>query len=117
VNDELQTEIHCIMCKNPIPPERLSRLGVTCSDACKKARKDYLKNRIENKHCRYCHKPSTPEQRKRFQRWVRWEEKNPPQVDELDELERIDRAEAEARAKLPRGRPKMKQPEEVHEAN
>jgi predicted nucleic acid-binding Zn ribbon protein len=113
LSDELQVSLHCIMCKEPIPPERLSRLGVTCSDACKKARKEYLKARIENRHCRYCHKPSTPEQRKRFQRWVRWEQKNPPPVEELDELERI--AEAEARNALPRGRPKMKRPEDEPE--
>lgn len=115
MSDELQNEIHCIMCTNPIPPERLSRLGVTCSDECKKKRKDYLKARIENRHCRYCHKPSTPEQRKRFQAWVRWEQKNPPAVEQLDELERMEHAEAEARAKLPRGRPKTKRPEDEPE--
>lgn len=104
--------IFCVMCQEPIPAERITRLTVTCSDLCKKRRKDFLKARVEMKHCRYCHKPSTPEQRKRFQRWVRAEEKNPPPIDQLDELEKVSRAEAETRAKLPRGRPKQRRQDE-----
>lgn len=62
--------MHCIVCRNEIPHDR-PKMAVTCSKECTKARKDYWRSKQDAKHCRYCMKPSTPEQRLAFQQWRR----------------------------------------------
>jgi predicted nucleic acid-binding Zn ribbon protein len=66
--------MHCVNCTEPIPPGRKSD-AVTCSPFCSKARRDYLRSRVDQKSCRYCQRPSTPEERARYQAWRRAEKK------------------------------------------
>lgn len=67
--------MHCVVCQKPIPADRKWD-AVTCSPACTKQRKDYGRARIDQRVCRYCLKPSTPEERQRYLAWRRWEKKN-----------------------------------------
>jgi predicted nucleic acid-binding Zn ribbon protein len=62
----------CIMCKGPIPPTR-NWSSVTCSKECSTRRADFWRNRQDMTQCRYCQKPSTPEERTRYLLWRRWE--------------------------------------------
>ena len=61
-------ERFCVICRNPIPPERKSD-AITCSKECTKKRKDYIRSKQDQEECRYCHKPSTPENRVLFSVW------------------------------------------------
>jgi predicted nucleic acid-binding Zn ribbon protein len=69
-DDFVHTQTHCVMCGDPIPEDR-PKMALTCSDACKIARKNYRRSRQDQRECRYCQKPSTPEQRALFQQWRR----------------------------------------------
>lgn len=62
----------CVMCTNVIPAERPWN-AVTCSKECSKRRVDYRRSREDALQCRYCNRPSTPEERQRYQLWRRWE--------------------------------------------
>lgn len=53
-----------------MPPDR-PKMAITCSDECSKARKNFRRSRQDSRMCRYCFKPSTPEQRLAFQQWRR----------------------------------------------
>ena len=61
---------HCVMCGELMPLDR-PRMAITCSDACKVKRRNYRRSRQDARMCRYCFKPSTPEQRLAFQQWRR----------------------------------------------
>ena len=65
---------YCIVCQNQIPDERKSD-AVTCSPFCSKLRKDWQRARVDSVSCRYCQRPSTPEERERYMAWRRWEKK------------------------------------------
>lgn len=65
-------ERYCIVCREPIPPERKSD-AITCSPECTKKRKNYLRSKQDAAECRYCHKPSTPESRVLFSMWNKWQ--------------------------------------------
>jgi len=65
-------ERFCIMCKKTIPEDR-KKDAVTCSKECSTARKNYLRSRQDATQCRYCNKPSTPEERARFHKWRKTE--------------------------------------------
>jgi hypothetical protein len=58
----------CLMCKKVIPADRKSD-AITCSTECTKRRADFLRSKIDQKECRYCNKPSTPEDRVFFSQW------------------------------------------------
>ena len=75
------TTLSCVMCKKDIPGDR-PRSSVTCSKECSIARKNFHRSREDKRACRYCQKPSTPEERLRYQRWRRWEKKHPELVEE-----------------------------------
>lgn len=62
--------MHCIVCRNELPDSRRKN-AVTCSPECTLARKNYWFSKLDAKMCRYCYKPSTPEQRALFQQWRR----------------------------------------------
>jgi hypothetical protein len=64
---------------------------VTCSDECSRARIAFRRNHERKRECRYCFKPSSPEERSRYQRWRRWEAKNPPPDSELSPEELAER--------------------------
>ena len=61
-------ERFCLMCRNPIPHERKSD-AITCSKECTKKRRDFLRSKTDAVECRYCNKPSTPEDRTLFSMW------------------------------------------------
>lgn len=65
-------EVKCVMCANPIPPHR-KKDAITCSPECTKDRKNYLRSLQDMHECRYCYKPSTPEDRVRFKAWRKFE--------------------------------------------
>jgi len=100
-DDFSEAKMHCIVCMNEIPPERKSDL-VTCSKECTARRKNFLRSKVDQKACRYCFSPSTPEERVRYQAWRRWEKAG--QNDEksavslLREVERLKRKLAEMAA-------------------
>jgi hypothetical protein len=64
----------CVNCKNPIPTDRKSD-AITCSKACTKARRDFMRSKLDQKQCRYCLRPSTAEERARYMAWRRAEKK------------------------------------------
>ena len=72
--------MRCIMCGERIPDERLMRRKdtITCSLVCSKERDKYWRRRRDEKQCRYCQHPATPEEQARYRRWRAWEKKNPP---------------------------------------
>ena len=72
-DDFTGTQMHCIVCTNPIPPTR-RKDAVTCSTECSKARKNFWRSQQDMVECRYCFRPSTPEERARYIKW-RWAEK------------------------------------------
>ena len=65
-------ERHCVVCANLIPSERKAD-AVTCSKECTKTRRRFLQSKIDQTECRYCRRPSTPEERARYAAWKRWE--------------------------------------------
>jgi hypothetical protein len=100
--------MHCVVCKKPMPDTR-RRNAITCSPACTLARRRYWFSKLDAKMCRYCYKPSTPEQRAEFRQW-----KRRPQDAEEEELFRlwredqrktttVDTRRANKRAKLDEG--------------
>jgi hypothetical protein len=103
------------MCGEVIPDDRPVK-AITCSDLCSKMRVQFRKSRQDARECRYCFRPSTPEERRRYQRWRRWEEKNPPPLEELSEQERIDLEYKKANPPKKRGPKPKQQPEPVAEA-
>lgn len=90
--------LRCIMCTEPIPPERKS-VAITCSKVCTKRRQDYQRSLLDWHECRYCRRPSSPEERSRYHAWRRWEEKGMKEEQSsaklLREVERLKRKIAE----------------------
>jgi hypothetical protein len=62
--------MHCVVCRNELPDSRRKN-AITCSPECTQKRKAYWFSKLDAKMCRYCYKPSTPEQRALFQQWRR----------------------------------------------
>jgi hypothetical protein len=73
-DDFRNVERYCIVCRSPIPQERKSD-AITCSKECTKKRKDFSRSKLDAKACRYCLRPSTPEERTRYLAWRRAEKK------------------------------------------
>ena len=69
-DDFHEIAMNCVMCPNKIPADR-PKLAVTCSKECTTARKNYWRSKQDARVCRYCCKPSTPEQRAAYQQWRR----------------------------------------------
>jgi hypothetical protein len=60
---------HCVICGDPISPERVTRKAVTCSEAHAKDLKNARRQLRDMTRCRNCNRPSTPEERKLFTAW------------------------------------------------
>lgn len=69
--------MHCIVCTKEIDDERALRNNITCSDECLAVRRSVQRAKRDALECRYCKKPSTPEQRAAFMRFRRIENKRP----------------------------------------
>ena len=63
------------MCQTEIPASRKSD-AITCSTECTRKRRDYIRSKMDAEECRYCRRPSSPEERARFNMWSKWEKKN-----------------------------------------
>jgi predicted nucleic acid-binding Zn ribbon protein len=68
---------HCVVCTQPVPEDRATRGGVTCSAACLAVRKAVQRAQRDAKECRYCRKPSTLAARAAFRRFRHLEETRP----------------------------------------
>jgi predicted nucleic acid-binding Zn ribbon protein len=66
--------MRCVVCATPIPSTRKWD-AITCSKECTAARKNYGRSRKDQTECRYCQRPSTPEERTRYLAWRRAEKK------------------------------------------
>jgi hypothetical protein len=82
------------MCTNEIPADKKWD-AICCSPECTKARKQYGRSRKDQTACRYCLKPSTPEERARFNLWQKWEAE---MIDSDPELAATVKAKWEAKA-------------------
>jgi predicted nucleic acid-binding Zn ribbon protein len=60
---------HCVICGNPISPERVTRKAVTCSEAHARDLKNARRLLRDMTRCRNCNRPSTPEERRLFTAW------------------------------------------------
>lgn len=67
----------CIVCGNAVPTDRIARGGITCSKEHAKLRRAQLQAITDKKECRYCRRPSTPEERVAYARFRTMEKKWP----------------------------------------
>jgi hypothetical protein len=67
----------CIVDAQPIPKARLLKGSVVCSDRCLKVRQRALRTVQDQRECRYCRHPSTPEEREAYKRFRALEKKRP----------------------------------------
>jgi hypothetical protein len=61
--------IFCVICKKPVPEERVMLKAVTCSTAHTTQLANLRRRKRDAKKCRYCQQPSTLEERKEFKLW------------------------------------------------
>jgi hypothetical protein len=73
--DEVTT--HCVICTTEVPKERLMRGAITCTKEHAKLRRAQLAAITDKKECRYCRRPSTPEEREAYRRFRTLERKRP----------------------------------------
>jgi hypothetical protein len=67
----------CIICGDEIPKDRIMRGAITCSKEHAKLRRSQLQAITDKKECRYCRRPSTPEEREAYKRFRTMERKQP----------------------------------------
>lgn len=75
--DLLGKRLRCIVCTKPLTEDQEKLRSVACSKECKDQHNRMKRTRVDNRSCRYCHKASTPNQRKAFSRFRKWERENP----------------------------------------
>ena len=75
-----KVEVHCVICTALVPTDRLKYRRITCSDACNKIRERQTRKRVDDRECRFCHKPSTPTGRRAFAKFRKWEREFPDQA-------------------------------------
>ena len=110
-DDFHEVHMHCVMCGDLMPPDR-PRMAITCSDLCKTRRRNFRRSRQDARMCRYCFKPSTPEQRLAFQQWRR----RPQNAEEEEQFRQWRDAQARAAATATkRSRPKAEKIETEEE--
>ena len=73
--DDVKT--HCVICTNEVPKERLIRGAITCTKEHAKLRRAQLFAMMDKKECRYCRRPSTPEEREAYKRFRTLERTRP----------------------------------------
>lgn len=69
--------VHCVVCGDPVPYDRVAQGAITCKKEHGADRANMLRARKDARECRYCHKPSTPEDRTAYIRFRRLERKQP----------------------------------------
>lgn len=70
-------ESFCVVCKDPIPDERVKKGSVTCKKECADARRKAQRTLQDDRECRYCRRPSSPEDRAAFNRFRKLEAQRP----------------------------------------
>lgn len=63
-------KLFCCICKSPVAEDRILRQAVTCSKDCANTLKNIRRRKRDQKKCRYCNAPSTPDERKLFKQWI-----------------------------------------------
>lgn len=78
-NEDLisRRDTHCYICGTTIEGGQDTPRKITCSEECARLRIRILRKRVDDRECRFCHKASTPTQRKAFARFRRWEREHP----------------------------------------
>lgn len=74
--------VFCVWCGDQVPADRAKKRATTCSKEHANMRRNYLRNRVEMKKCRYCQQPASPEQIASWKRWIKWEAVHGKFVDE-----------------------------------
>lgn len=67
----------CIICGTDVPKERLMRGAITCSKEHSNLRRAQQTAITDKKECRYCRRPSTPEEREAYKRFRTLERNRP----------------------------------------
>lgn len=67
----------CVVCREPIPADRVTKGSITCKKACADARRRAQRTLQDEKECRYCKRPSSPDEREAFKRFRRLETTRP----------------------------------------
>ena len=68
---------YCVVCTNEIPEDRVRKQSVTCKKECSDARRRAQRTLQDDRECRYCRRPSSPEEREAFNRFRKLESKRP----------------------------------------
>jgi len=75
-----QVKNFCVIDQLPIPIERVKRHATTCSKECAKKLRKQRMMLMEQTECKYCRRPSTPEEREAFRRFRKLEASHPDAV-------------------------------------
>lgn len=67
-----QVHNFCVFDGKPIPIERVKRNAVTCSKECAKGMERQRMLLVEQIECKYCRRPSTPDERESYKQWRKW---------------------------------------------
>jgi hypothetical protein len=65
----------CIICGDEIPKDRIMHGAITCSKGHANLRRAQLQAITDKKECRYCRRPSTPEDRGEYKLFRKFEQK------------------------------------------
>lgn len=63
--------VFCIWCGAEVPLERVRLKAITCCKEHAQDRRNFLRQRVDLKRCRYCMQPCTPEELADFRQWRR----------------------------------------------
>jgi hypothetical protein len=66
------TDVFCIVCGDKLSEARTRVRAITCTKEHAKQRSNALRRLLDLKKCRYCARPSTPEERASFKQWKKW---------------------------------------------
>lgn len=67
-----QVRNYCVFDGKPIPADRVKHSATTCSKECSKAMERQRMLLMEQTECKYCRRPSTPEERESYKQWRKW---------------------------------------------
>jgi hypothetical protein len=59
----------CIWCGDPVPKERQRYRAITCCEEHGRLRKASIRARVDQRQCRVCRKPSSPQERAAYRRF------------------------------------------------
>lgn len=71
---KISIALHCIVCRQGIPLERIVKGASTCSKDCKIMLKKIRRAVVDERRCRFCHRPSTVDERRA---WLNFRRNSP----------------------------------------